>query len=1061
MERKTGKRLLSMLLAAVMIVTTQGMTAFAETDVTGTDTVSILNPVYDADSDTTTWNYISFGSYPQTEVTGEALTEDITQAIYNGEGDAWVNGTKYRRLGRTDTDNTDYFGEEDYRYFKWEKIKWRVLNQDSLGILTVMADQGLDCKKYEETSSSVSWESSDIHEWLNNTFYTTAFNSSEQSRMQGSSGDKVYLLSKDKAVSTEYGFSEEAGKDTQSRRMKASAYANARGAFVDAQSGYEGNCWWWMRPEYDYYSYSIGERVAKDGKIETWDFGKTYGAVVPVLKLKQASANPLSPVYNSSTDSTTWNYVTFGSYPQTEVDTESDRALGVQLENASFTDGDAQIGENKYRKVENGGNSYYFKWDPITWKILKADDSELFLMANEALDAGTYDSFSNADWENSSLRSWLNDTFYNAAFTDSEKNAIINKTVQNDANPSYSTGGGNSTEDNVYLLSIQEAETSVNGFRGDSSATSSRKIQPSSYACRVGAAAGNSRYWLRSPGSGTNVAAIIDGTGYVDRSGVSKSNSLAIVPVLHVRKSSAAWSLMENEGQLLKVSFGQEGMTSSILEGSGKDYSVTVTGAHPFGYTCQWYHIPDGEEEGIRIDGATSSSYSIENAAVEDSGSYYCVVTSGRYQVTSGRANLTVTPPTTITLSDTSLNLNVGDSRNLIANIMPADSSVNWWSSNSSIAKVEYHSVAAETTVTGDNAAGSQPAEYSSGKAEATVTAVAEGTATIYVSAGNNSRVSCTVTVTENGEQTGGSTQTTITGLTLKPEKLSLKTGAKGEIAATLTPASANAAIKWTSDNTKAAKVESSGGTKATVTAVAAGKATITAEAGGKKASCIVEVTANTGSNINTGTNPTPTPTPPGNSSSGTTANQTAKPAAPKLKVKLASANAVKLSWNKISGADGYYIYRATSKKGKFSKIGTTKKTSFKNSKLKSKKTYYYKVAAYKGKTTGANSKTASKKILGKLSTPKMKFSNAAASQKFTISWNKIKNASHIEIWRKVDQKGTYKKWKTVSAKKRKVTYSYRSYTRGHTYFYQIRAYYSKDKVKVYSGYSKGLGIKL
>ncbi|MGN0527706.1 MAG: hypothetical protein ACI4IE_01130, partial [Eubacterium sp.] len=40
-------------------------------------------------------------------------------------------------------------------------------------------------------------------------------------------------------------------------------------------------------------------------------------------------------------------------------------------------------------------------------------------------------------------------------------------------------------------------------------------------------------------------------------------------------------------------------------------------------------------------------------------------------------------------------------------------------------------------------------------------------------------------------------------------------------------------------------------------------------------------------------------------------------------------------------------VYRATSKNGKYTKVATTSKTSYTNSKLKSKKTYYYKVVAY------------------------------------------------------------------------------------------------------------------
>lgn len=56
------------------------------------------------------------------------------------------------------------------------------------------------------------------------------------------------------------------------------------------------------------------------------------------------------------------------------------------------------------------------------------------------------------------------------------------------------------------------------------------------------------------------------------------------------------------------------------------------------------------------------------------------------------------------------------------------------------------------------------------------------------------------------------------------------------------------------------------------------------------------------------------------------------------------------VKWKKVTGASGYYVYRSTSKNGKYTKIATIKKgsiLSYKNTKLKSKKNYYYKVAAY------------------------------------------------------------------------------------------------------------------
>ena len=53
------------------------------------------------------------------------------------------------------------------------------------------------------------------------------------------------------------------------------------------------------------------------------------------------------------------------------------------------------------------------------------------------------------------------------------------------------------------------------------------------------------------------------------------------------------------------------------------------------------------------------------------------------------------------------------------------------------------------------------------------------------------------------------------------------------------------------------------------------------------------------------------------------------------------------LTWKKVSGANGYELVRATSKTGKFKKVTSTTKTSYKNKSL-SKKTYYYKVRAYR-----------------------------------------------------------------------------------------------------------------
>ncbi len=94
------------------------------------------------------------------------------------------------------------------------------------------------------------------------------------------------------------------------------------------------------------------------------------------------------------------------------------------------------------------------------------------------------------------------------------------------------------------------------------------------------------------------------------------------------------------------------------------------------------------------------------------------------------------------------------------------------------------------------------------------------------------------------------------------------------------------------------------------------------------------------------------------------TATKPAKAAIKKLTRK--SSTKAGLTWKKISKCSGYEIYMATGKKGKYKKIKTmtgNKKLSYTKTGLSRKKTYYFKVRAYK--------KVNGKKIYGAFSAPK------------------------------------------------------------------------------------------
>ena len=86
----------------------------------------------------------------------------------------------------------------------------------------------------------------------------------------------------------------------------------------------------------------------------------------------------------------------------------------------------------------------------------------------------------------------------------------------------------------------------------------------------------------------------------------------------------------------------------------------------------------------------------------------------------------------------------------------------------------------------------------------------------------------------------------------------------------------------------------------------------------------------------------------------------------PAVTVKSPKAKQVKVSWKKVKGAKQYVVYRATVKNGKYVKVATTKKLNFTNKKLKSGKTYFYKVKAVANNANANSTFSAIKKCKAK-----------------------------------------------------------------------------------------------
>lgn len=145
--------------------------------------------------------------------------------------------------------------------------------------------------------------------------------------------------------------------------------------------------------------------------------------------------------------------------------------------------------------------------EDVEWLVLEVKDGKALVVSKYALDCKQYNT-SNTDvtWETCTLRKWLNNDFINAAFSSYEKAMIPTVTVSADENPDYSTNPANATQDQVFLLSITEANKYFNS-------NGARQCEPTDYAVANGIWESDSGnfcwWWLRSPGDVQNDAATV------------------------------------------------------------------------------------------------------------------------------------------------------------------------------------------------------------------------------------------------------------------------------------------------------------------------------------------------------------------------------------------------------------------------------------------------------------------------------------------------------------------------------------------------------------------------
>lgn len=283
--------------------------------------------------------------------------------------------------------------------------------------------------------------------------------------------------------------------------------------------------------------------LSEDGK--TLTFGSypqsevTDNALISNLNAEIQNKLPSSDDLNSWTD---YGYYIQGKVQSymwyIDVEYKSDKYRGVYFteyrpENAGYG-----TGNSNSKQDENGyttGKVYWFKFDPITWRILTQENGKAFVAANFILDSREFDALGSNNYAASGIRKWLNDAFLKTALANLEDYVVVTN-VDNSADSTGVADNGNiceNTNDKVFLLSYAEVLNEDLGFDFDT-----RKHQSTDYAKIQGVNKNSSGYgyWLlRSPSSDTTFdVRAVHTTGMVSDERRMSETSCGIVPALYM-----------------------------------------------------------------------------------------------------------------------------------------------------------------------------------------------------------------------------------------------------------------------------------------------------------------------------------------------------------------------------------------------------------------------------------------------------------------------------------------------------------------------------------------------
>ena len=317
---------------------------------------------------------------------------------------------------------------------------------------------------------------------------------------------------------------------------------------------------------YTFEGWFVGEE-----KVESIELG-SYGNLTLTAKWADKSTENYVRVNENNELDEDGGYILFGQYPQT-IKAANVSIISTTPDTDGYylgSDGEryakvvADPNRSGYKFSDNSsviyGNTYYFKVEPIRWRILSERDGKAFILCDSIIANHYYHHTTSGimieeqrvdanNYAYSDIRAWLNDEFYKTAFGDLQQALIQTTEADNSAQStgySFNPYACENTFDKVFMLSFSEVSNRDYGFASNQLAyDSAREMITSDYSRATGAymdtsssSFGNGWWWLRSSSyTGSALVRYVADDGGVELNFSVSYDNVGVVPALNLMLS--------------------------------------------------------------------------------------------------------------------------------------------------------------------------------------------------------------------------------------------------------------------------------------------------------------------------------------------------------------------------------------------------------------------------------------------------------------------------------------------------------------------------------------------